>query len=225
MTLVEVMAAMTVFAFVGTGMYAGFIQTMKIKQRVEADIDRHHEIRAGLDRMVRELSMAYVSAQAEINPDESMRVVRTCFIATEATGGSRIDFTSFSHRRLYRNAHESDQNELSYYVTAHPEDGSRDVLARREQNRIDDDPQQGGQAQIMIDDVTEFSLRFLDPLTGEWVTTWNAAMESTHPNRLPAQVEIKVTVPNIRGQGPEHTFGTRVTLPMRMALNHAIYTI
>jgi general secretion pathway protein J len=225
MTLVEVMAALTVFAFVSTAVYSGFMQTMKIKQRVEQQMDRYHEVAAGLERMAREITMAYTSAQTVSNPDESLRVVKTCFVGSEGSGGGRLDFTSFSHLRLYRNAHESDQNELSYYVTGHPEDSSRNVVARREQRRIDDDPQKGGQSQILIDDVLELSFRYLDPLSGEWVTTWDADPEGTHPNRLPAQVEIKVTVPDPLGRGPDKTFGTRAVIPLRFALNHAIYNI
>jgi hypothetical protein len=43
------------------------------------------------------------------------------------------------------------------------------------------------------------------------------------PNRLPQQVRIKITVPNVRGKGPSQTFGTRAWLPLQYALNHAIY--
>jgi general secretion pathway protein J len=182
---------------------------------------RHHEIRMGLERMARELSMAFVSAQ--INSSPALQVVNTAFVGSESGGGSRIDFTSFSHQRLYRDAHESDQNELSYFIADDPDDASIDVLARREQQRIDDDPRDGGQAQVMIRDVIGFELSYLDPQTGEWVSTWDTTQAAMQPNRLPSQVFIKVTVPNVRGQGPEQTFGTRVSLPLQYALNHSVY--
>lgn len=223
MTLVEVMAAMAVFAVIATTLYSGLIQTMNNKKRVEAELDRYHEIHMGLERMARELSMAYVSAH--LNPNPSLQVIKTTFKGTEDGSNSRIDFTSFSHRRLYRDAHESDQNELSYFVTNHPEDRSREVLARREQRRVDDDPTEGGEAQILIDDIEEFNLRYLDPETGEWLSTWDATYwgttVGTQPNRLPSQVEIKITVPNVRGKGESQTFGTRAMIPIRYALNHA----
>jgi hypothetical protein len=43
------------------------------------------------------------------------------------------------------------------------------------------------------------------------------------PNRLPQQVKIKISVPNIRGKGPEQSFATRTWLPIQFALNHSIY--
>ena len=165
--------------------------------------------------------MAYTSAQR--NPDESLQPMITAFIAKQKGTGTRLDFTSFSHIRLYRDAHESDQNELSYFVTDHPEDSSRDVLARREQRRVDEDPQEGGISQILVDDVISFELSFLDPLSGEWLSSWDTTQAAMQPNRLPSQVKILLTIPNIRGRGPDQTFGTRAAIPIRFALNHAIY--
>ena len=221
LTLIEVMVAMAIIAIVSTLLYTGFTQTARNKRRIESEMNRHHEIRMGLERIARELSMAFVSAQINVSP--AMQVVQTAFVGTESGGGSRIDFNSFAHQRLYRDAHESDQNELSYFLADDPDDSSQDVLARREQQRIDDDPGTGGQAQVLIRDVTGFELSYLDPQTGEWLSTWDTTQAAMQPNRLPSQVFIKITVPNVRGRGSEQTFGTRVSLPLQFALNHAIY--
>jgi general secretion pathway protein J len=220
-TLIEVMVAVTIIAIVSTLIYTGFSQTSRNKQRIEGDLERHHEIRMGLERMARELSMAYVSAQ--LNANMALQVVKTALVGTDAARGSRIDFTTFSHQRLYRDAHESDQNELSYYMDEDPNDKGRRALIRREQRRVDDDPLKGGQAQVMIGNVSKFELSYLDPLSGEWLTTWDTTQAAMQPNRLPTQVRIKVTVPNLRGTGPEQSFGTRTSLPLQYALNHALY--
>lgn len=220
-TLIEVIVAMAILAIVATLMYSGFTQTARNKRRVEDELERYHEVRMGLERMARELSMAFVSDQ--LNPDESRIVVRTAFVGKERGGGSRIDFTSFSHQRLYRDAHESDQNELSYYLDDDPEDRSKTVLVRREQNRIDDDPLSGGTAQILIRDVDKFELSYLDPQSQEWTDLWDSTQPAMQFNRLPSQVEIRVTVPNVRGRGKDQTFATRTWLPLQFALNHATY--
>jgi general secretion pathway protein J len=220
-TLIEMMVAMAILAIVATLMYTGFTQTSRNKKRIEAELDRAHEVRMGVERMARELSMAFVSAQA--NPDLSLQVVTTAFIAKESGGGSTIDFTSFSHKRLYRDAHESDQNELGYFMADDPEDSSIKVLARREQNKIDDDPEEGGRTQIMIRDITGFELAFLEPLTGEWLSTWDTTQAAMQLNRLPTQVRIKVTIPGANGRGDDLVFTTRTELMMPYALNHAVY--
>ena len=119
-TLLEIILAVTVLALVGTMVYGGFSQTALNKARVEEDVDQSRIVHMALDRMVRELSMAFVSTH--VNPSLDLRVVETAFIGKDNGKDDRIDFTSFSHRRLYRNARESDQNEISYFVTEDPDD-------------------------------------------------------------------------------------------------------
>lgn len=221
MTLIEVMVAMAILALISTLLYESFVQTSRNKQRVERDLDRNHEIRMGLERVAQELSMAYTSLQ--VNANEALRPMITAFIAKERGNSSRVDFTSFSHRRLYRNAHESDQNEISYFVTQDPRESSQKVLARREQRRPDDDPEKGGQSQVLVENIKSFELAFLDPLSGEWVSTWDTTQAAMQSNRLPSQAKIMLTVPNVRGQGEDQTFTTRTWFPNTYALNFTLY--
>ncbi|MGB5701570.1 MAG: type II secretion system protein GspJ [Polyangiales bacterium] len=220
-TLLEVILAVTVLALIGTMVYGGFAQTALNKARVEEDVDHSRVVHMALERMVRELSMAFVSTH--VNPSLDLRVSNTAFIGKDNGRDDRIDFTSFSHRRLYRNARESDQNEISYFVAQHPDEPDMNVLARREQNRIDDDPRRGGKSQILVENVEEFNVEYFDPLLSEWVETWDSVNTLAQPNRLPTQVRIRLSVKDPRRAGKTQTFGTRVTIPLTFALNHANY--
>lgn len=221
MTLIEVMVAMTIFAIVATLLYSGFQQTARLKERVEASLDREHEIRSGIERMAQELTTAYTSNQRNIN--ESLRTMMTGFVAKEEGSNTKVYFSSFSHRRLYRNAHESDQNELAYFVTADPKEQSKDVLARREQRRVDDNLEKGGQIQVLISDVRGFEMQFFDPITKEWSTHWDTTQAGGQPNRLPLMAKFNITVPNLSGKGPDQVFGTRTWFPNTYALNFTLY--
>lgn len=221
MTLIEIMIAITILAIVSTLIFTGFSQTMRNKQRLEIDAERYQGVTQALTRMSDELSAAYVSAQ--VNPNISLQTMRSCFIGVDHSSTDRIDFTSFSHQRLYRDAHESDQNELSYFITRDPDDPTRNVLARREQARPDDDPQHGGEVEIALRDVNEMELSFLDPITKEWVDEWDAGDTSGEMNRLPAQVKIILRMPDVRNRNHLQTFGTRAVVQIRYALNFAIY--
>lgn len=221
MSLIEVMIAMTIFAIVASLLYGGFAQTARIKETVEASLDREHEIRSGIERMAQELSTAYTSNQRNIN--EGLRTMMTGFVAKEEGAGTKVYFSSFSHRRLYRNAHESDQNELAYYVTSDPEHQGQDVLARREQRRVDEDLEKGGTIQVMISNVRQFDIQFFDPITKEWTTHWDTTQAGGQPNRLPQMAKLKVTVPNLSGKGPDQSFGTRTWFPNTYALNFTLY--
>jgi general secretion pathway protein J len=220
MTLIEVMVAMTMFAVVGALVYGGFAQTSRAKKTLETQLDRYHELRMTMERMVRELSMAYVSTH--INLSASLVGMRTTFVGRDSSLGDRLDFTSVSHTRVYRDAKESDQNELSYFVMEDP-DGKTKLLARRMQPRIDDKPQEGGRTEVMLRDVLEFDIEYLDSATWEWAKSWDAVTGIGQQNRLPTQVKIKLTVPSLANPEKKETFVTRSVLPMTWAMNQAKY--
>ena len=220
-TLIEVMVAVAILGLVGTLVYQGFAQTALNKARVETDVDFYRTVNLALERMAREISMAYVSTH--VNPALALQVSKTTFLGTDSAKNDRIDFTSFSHRRLYRGAHESDQNEISYFVTDHPDDPGIQVLARREDSRIDEDPEHGGRSEILVEGVEEFELEYYDPLTSEWLREWDAVQPLGQPNRLPTQVRIRLVVQDPRDPDRTRVFGTRTSLPMTHALNHANY--
>ncbi len=221
MTLVEVLVAVTILGLVSIVTFGGFSQTMRNKRRIEEQADRSHVIRVALERMVSEISMAYVSIH--VNPNPALQTMNTCFIGGRSGRAHRLDFTSFSHRRLYRDAHESDQNEISYFITDHPEDRDMRVLVRREQNRIDDDPQTGGVTQILVEDVLDLEMEYFDHVTGQWTDSWDTRELTHQPNRLPTQVKIFLTVPDERAVSRERVYGTRATPMITWAVNHAVY--
>ncbi|MDH3199973.1 MAG: prepilin-type N-terminal cleavage/methylation domain-containing protein [Myxococcales bacterium] len=220
-TLLEIILAVTILALVGTMIYGGFAQTALNKARVESDVDHYRTVHMALERIVREVTMAFVSTH--VNPSPDLQTVRTAFVGTDRGQDDRLDFTSFSHRRLYRNSHESDQNEISYFVTEDPDEPGERVLARREQNRIDEDPRRGGKSQILVKGVEEFNIEYFDPVLSEWVESWATDDQFAQPNRLPSQVRVRLTVKDPHRSGKTQSFGTRISIPINYALNHANY--
>lgn len=220
-TLVEALVAIAIFGIVATIVFGGLSQTMRNRAHVEAQSDRSHVIRVAMERMVRELSSAYVSVH--VNPNPQLVTVRTGFHGRREGRGSRLDFTSFSHRRLYRDAHESDQNELGYFLADFRDDeGNRHhALVRREQNRVDDDFERGGPTAVLVEDVIEFELSYLDPMSQEWRDSWDAS--GSEQNRLPVQVKIRLVVPATHDPHEEEVYTTRAMVPINWALNHAVY--
>ena len=97
-TLLEVILAVTILALIGTMVYGGFSQTALNKARIEEDVDHSRVVHMALQRMTRELTMAFVSTH--VNPSLDLRVQNTAFIGKDSGREDRIDFTSFSHRRL-----------------------------------------------------------------------------------------------------------------------------
>lgn len=222
MSLIEVMISVVILSIISLLIYSGFVQTTRNKARVEGQTDRALEVTGALERMARELQSAFVSAQLHASP--SLQVVHTAFVGTDRGSRDRLDFTSFSHQRLYRDAKESDQNELSYFVARDPDAADQRVLVRREQARIDDDSQRGGTLQVVLHDIDSLEFEYLDPTTNEWVRSWDTVQGTAQPNRLPAQVKIILGVISHEGRRTIQKIGTRVSLPIRYGLNHATYS-
>lgn len=219
LTLIEILVSVAILAMVSLMVYGAFDQTFRNKRIVEEAQDRNHVIRLALTRMARELSMAYVSVQ--VNPNIGLVRSRTAFVGSGFSGSSRLDFTAFAHQRLYADAHESDQCEISYFVGRDRDRAGVKNLLRRSQRRIDDDPRRGGLVQILVDNVRELSLHYLDSQTWTWLEEWDTTQGASQPNRLPVQVKIVLLAVDERGE--PRRYATSASIAMRLALNHATY--
>jgi len=221
MTLLEILVSMAILAMVSTLIYGAFDGMQRARTGIARIGDRYHQGRQALARMSRELQSAFLSLQ---QPQLYTAALRTqIFLGTDSGTNDRVDFTSFSHRRLLRNVHESDQNELSYFIARDPERSDKYDLVRREQKEIDLDPTKGGVVSVLCEDVTAFDVQYLEPLTDTWLDSWDSSQQaSTYTfNRLPLQVRIRLTLKGGEGDRLIH-MSTKVALGMQAPLTFAI---
>jgi general secretion pathway protein J len=140
-------------------------------------------------------------------------------VGKDRGSGDRVDFTAFAHQPLRRDAHESDQAEISYFLANSPDHDGYD-LVRRMDKYIDDDPQSGGVVQVLAENVVSFEVTYLDPLTNQWVESWDSTQPAAQLARLPAQVWIVLLVADGPGGEPV-TFQTKIPIPMQLPLMFA----
>jgi len=74
-----------------------------------------------------------------------------------------------------------------------------------------------------VEGVEEFNVEYFDPMLSEWIPNWATDDQFGQPNRLPTQVRVRLTVKDPRRPGKTHSFGTRASIPITYALNHANY--
>ncbi|HYQ27652.1 MAG TPA: prepilin-type N-terminal cleavage/methylation domain-containing protein [Polyangiaceae bacterium] len=225
-TLVELLVAIVVLSMISVLIYNAFASMKRSREGIERVDDRYREGRLAMTRMIRELQSAYISLHAPLNP--SLLIQRTAFIATTGTPADRLDFNSFSNRRLDKNSHVSDQCELSYFGSPNPDLSGVTDLARRISTSLDLDPKKGGRVDVLATDIDLFDLQYLDPLSGNWVDTWDTTQTLTgQPARLPVQVRILLVLNGGSRQGYDRGQGTirlvsKVSLPIDNALNFAV---
>jgi len=221
MTLLEVLVSIGILALVGTLVYGALDGMNRSRVGIERIDDRYHQGRQALARISREMQSAFLSLHVPLQVTSAVRT--TVFIGTDSGSSDRVDFASFSHKRLQRNVHESDQNELSYFMGRDPDRSDKYDLLRREQKEIDLDPQRGGVVNVLCEDVTAFDLQYLEPSTDTWLDAW----DSTQPantgvfNHLPLQVKVRLSLRGGEGDRPIKLM-TKISLGMQTPLTFAI---
>ncbi|HET6345519.1 MAG TPA: type II secretion system protein GspJ [Myxococcota bacterium] len=211
-TLMEALITVAILAMIGTLTFGTFARAMEARDRATEITDRYHGVRQAMLRMAREISVAFLS----VHKDCADPRTATLFQGKRASFGTRLDFTSFSHYKMRADANESDQNELSYFVELDPDHAGRKNLVRREQNRIDEKPDQGGVTQVMAENVESLTFEFYDPRGDRWEDDWDSTGRD-FKNRLPKFVSIKLMVKEANGK--ELTFTTKTRVFLREAIS------
>ncbi len=221
LTLLEILVSVAILALVSTLIYGAFDGMQRSRTGLERIDDRYHQGRQALARMSRELQAAFLSVQQPQLLAASVRT--TLFLGTDSGSSDRVDFTSFSHQRLMRNVHESDQNELSYFMGRDPQRADKYDLLRREQREIDLDPTKGGVVSVLCEDVTVFDVQYLEPLTDTWMDSWDSSQVSSQYtfNRLPFQVRIRLVLKGGEGDRPIKLM-TKVAVGIQAPLTFAL---
>lgn len=209
MTLIELMIAVSILAMISTMVWTSFSETTRTKTIIEAKQDRGHEVRLAMSRMAREIGEAFLTKNFSTE-GQLVTTPRSLFVSEDRPPFDRLDFIAFAHHRLYRDADESDQAEISYFVTSDRRERSMDNLVRREGRRLDEDPRHGGTVLVMVEDVSAFDITFFDTQSQEWVEFWDTSSLDGQPDRLPAFVKIALVV-NL-GNGRTRRFVEKIAM-------------
>jgi prepilin-type N-terminal cleavage/methylation domain-containing protein len=122
----------------------------------------------------------------------------TKFIGTSDS----LNFTTLSHVRTTRDAQESDQAEVGYFLkNCRSRGNSKHVsqcLWRRESPLIDDDVTEGGAEIVLLENIQEFRVRYFGPEREEWIEQWKSdeSGDAISKGKFPYAVDVSITVLN-----------------------------
>ncbi|MGF1510242.1 MAG: type II secretion system protein GspJ [Myxococcota bacterium] len=209
LTLMEIALAIAILAMMATLTWGGVARMFDAYETV-TDVDRrYHEIRVAMNRMARELSMAFLTSNRRHRGQE--RVWQTIFRADRSATFYELHFTSLAHDILRQDAKESDQCEISYFGRPDPEVQGQTNLVRREDPRPDREPEEGGQEYVLAEKVTRFQLRFWDDRQQDWTEEWDT-QKVDYRGRLPSVVEIRLMTEDENGRELTFVTKTRINL-------------
>lgn len=213
MTMIEVLVAMSIVTIMMLSVWNSFSATITATKLTEDIQERFASVRNSMDRMASEVSSSYLSFNRR--PEEVRHF--TLFEGRSSSDGDSLTFSSFSHLRIRRDANESDQTVIQYFLGDDPEDSSRTHLYRRETRRLTgdlpEDLRRYAPAYVMCEDVESLEFRYWDPTREEWLDEWRTTAVDQQPDRLPPRVEIKLGI--MDDDGEIQYFVTQTTLPMQ----------
>lgn len=211
-SLMEVMIAVAIVAFIAAILGGSMVRQMDAKEMLDTYSERQNTARVALLRMSREISMVYITKH--YNCVE--RRTQTLFKGRNGTRDPLL-FTAFAHYRWRKDAHESDQSEISYFIDSDPLDTSKKALFRRESRRITDDPGETGSEYVLAHNVDELEVHFYNQDTDAWEDDWDTT-RTDKKFRLPLFVKLDLTLPMPNGQKPQ-TFSTQTKIMLQDPLS------
>jgi general secretion pathway protein J len=218
-TLIEIMVASVLLATVATIIMGSFRQSFRVRDHTAKVFDRYKDVRLGMHRMAREISMAYLS----LHHNAQEATTSTWFEGDR----DELHFTAFANLRMVRDVGESDQAEIGYFVErGETMDGRRvQNLMRRIDSTMDSEALKGGYKMVMVEDVERIEFEYWDATKeiGEqaWTDEWEAGQKGQEQGErgliLPTRVRITLTVNGVYGKPLK--FSTQASIMVLEALD------
>lgn len=208
-TMMEVMVAIGITAFIGLTIGVTFNSTIVNKEVIESQSERYRMLRAAMSRMTREIGAAYVSDRYDPKRYRDAFDRPTNFIGAR----DKLLFTSLAHQRLYADAKESDQMVVEYSVKTSPDRKAkgRQDLVRREKALIEERMDRGGTEDVLFENAKKIEFEFWNSEKKAWENEWDTR-RSERKSILPTRVRITLYATDETGKEVKYSTQTRIML-------------
>ncbi len=177
-SLIEILIAGALLAIIGIMLMTTLNSSIEVKERVDGISNRYYLIRQAMSRMAREISMAYISAHK--NPNYA--VINTQFKGEK----SSLSFVAFGGFVRMKDAKESDQREISYFVDSDIKK-AQPSLMRKEKVNPTGQLGEEGRAQVLCPNVKSIEFKYWNHKMKNWDSEWQTegvAMQRSLPLRV-----------------------------------------
>lgn len=220
-TLIEVMIALAILSSITVLIFGSYQQTFKSQRVVEANLSRYRSARLAMDRILRDVQMAYLSNNIVPGTEQTPR---TFFDGIRRGDIDELRFTYFGHQRLYAESKEADTAAVSYFGGRDRENPRQLNLYRKETRRIQAERFEAipGEVELLCEDVVRLEFKYYHPERKEWLDTWRTSQADGYPNRLPSRVQVRLIVRDENGN--ELAFASEARIAMFQLLDTAPQT-
>ncbi len=221
-TLLEVILAVTILSTLTILSTQVISRALKARTKIQSEVDDVSALRDSMRMIKTDISMAFHhrdfekeiqdlvlkpkvpavagAPQPPVAPPPPRQTKRgdptTNFVGTD----TEVNFVTMNSGRSISNISQADFVEVGYSLKACNNlttKQSSQCLYRRTQILLDDDIKTGGNEMVMLENVTEFKLRFIGGTKQDWVSTWNSTSTSSDAGTrelFPDAVEVSLTI-------------------------------
>jgi general secretion pathway protein J len=198
-SLIEIMVATFLMGIMGLLLMTSLNTSVRAKENIENISERFQEVRQAMSRMSKEISMAYLSKHI-YEPEPA-------FITQFKGFKDRIYFSAFGHSVHQKDAKESDQQVIGFYIATDKE--GRQSLMRRMRANLNLDVEGPMRSQVLCPNVIKLEFSYYDNKSEKWEESWIAdpsyvgpqvsqqkegAESLAKPWRLPSFIKITMSV-------------------------------
>lgn len=118
----------------------------------------------------------------------------------------KLNFVTMNSMNLYKNNLQAEFSEVGYYLrdcnSLSDDKKTSKCLVRRSSEHVDQDVTRGGTETILLEDISEFKLKYLGRGKQEWNTVWHtdASGDGATKNNFPDAVEISLTIEKLKNK-------------------------
>jgi general secretion pathway protein J len=208
-TLMEVVIAIAITAFIGVIIGVTFNTTITNKDIIESQAERYRMLRTAMSRMTREIGAAFVSDRYDAKRYRDAFDRPTNFIGER----EKLTFTTLSHQRLYADAKESDQMVVEYSVKSAPDPKAkgRQDLVRREKAILEERMDRGGTEDTLFESAKKLEFQYWNSERKQWVDEWDTRRLETK-SFLPSRVKVTLTTVDENGKEVRYSTQARIML-------------
>lgn len=176
-TLIEVLIALTIFAIMGLASYQLLSGEVRVQQQLQQASQRIHHLQRGMQRLSQDLRQIV------------LRPVRADYGDNEPALIGNSDSITFT-RNGWSNALGRPRSDLQrvHYEIILQENNS--YLERQFWNSLDRAPGSEPVRQLVLPDITEIRLRYLDSEKEQWLEHWPPNGEASNDLLLPLAIEF-----------------------------------
>lgn len=241
-TLIEVVLAITILSTLAILSTQAISRALKARTKIQAEVDDVSALRDSM-RMIRtDLNLAYhhYDYEQEINdlvakgnstgtstPNTSavpqapkaQRQTKRGDPATHFIGDEeKLNFVTMNNGRINTTTVQADFIEVGYSLKECKNLSSQKnskCLYRRVQSILDDDVTTGGNEIVMLENVSEFKLRYIGADKQDWVKIWKSRESSDEQTKgkFPDAVEVSMTLEH-EVDGKKRTYSMQFVIPL-----------